>query len=472
MRRFKRISSISAVCCLLLAGLPAAAAAAPAAAAPAACGVLKFVGVAGSSELDNPTVATNTNYMGTTIFDLYTKLRDAYSGSRTSIVGVGIRYPAIKVNPIDPAYFLRYDASVADGVDKLQTELKDAAAVCPAEQFVVVGYSQGAQVVNAALAGLSPEIVGRVRAKILFGDPLYNHLNVGENEGRGPTPPGSDGVLGFRYPLSPRDPADVVSRSRSYCFVIDPICQGGTPLELIQGHLGYRYWATQRAADFVTSIEPPALCTVSTATWSRTGGITSPPSPGVEVTTIFGGEAISAKAAPGYRFVGFVAVAEEYTGNGSQTAVSRLDQPSLLTSDSPYQDQTVLAANDNVYYAQARAVPATCGRGNGTLSFAIPIAQDRHVKLSGTLRFNGRGYGGAMLLWQIADPSDPSGAFSADGSDFSNVTRSNGLWKLEEFGTTKTLLEPGRYQMRLAFPGDVNHLQVLSSPRWVVVTAT
>lgn len=64
-----------------------------------------------------------------------------------------------------------YLSSVEDGVTALTTALDDSARRCPAERWVLVGYSQGAQVVNEALA-----VRGELRSRqlllaLLFGNP-------------------------------------------------------------------------------------------------------------------------------------------------------------------------------------------------------------------------------------------------------------------------------------------------------------
>jgi hypothetical protein len=261
---------------------------------------------------------------------------------------------------------------------------------------------------------------------------------------------------------------DLAGRSRSYCHSLDPVCQGGLALELVPAHLRYRNWATQAATDFVTSIEPPAICPISTATWRKGEGVISPSS-GVVMTDVFGGEEFSARAAPGYRFVGFVAVANVYVGDGTTTAVMRVDQPSFLTSDSPYQDQNVVAVDAGVQYAQARVVPANCGRSNGQLMFAIAAAQDRHIKVSGKLTFGGRPYAGAMVVWQALSTSDPDSGFAFGSTDFNNRTQANGSWRFEARGPVKPVISAGIYLMRLAFAGDVNHMETLSRTQRVVV---
>src|SRR6202020_2670188 len=52
-----------------------------------------------------------------------------------------------------PATLTNYASSVAKGDSAIESELATDVANCPNEQFVLIGYSQGAQVVGDALGG-------------------------------------------------------------------------------------------------------------------------------------------------------------------------------------------------------------------------------------------------------------------------------------------------------------------------------
>jgi len=435
--------------------------------------MFEFIGVAGSGELQNSDTNRVTLNMGITVKDLYDKVSASYNHSQTGLIGVGISYPAVPVDfpNLATSYPVDYANSVQMGVSALRTELESAAALCPAEQFIIAGYSQGAQVVNEALSGVSREIVGRVRSKILFGDPLYNHNNVPENQGRDGIANVTDGILSWMTGPGPVDPADVQSRSRSYCDWRDIICQGLTALAAspqippYYWHTQYRTWATQAAADFIRRIEPPAACRVSAATWSRGKGVTSS-TRGVEIVNPVFGEV---KVQSGYRFVGFVAVANEFTSS-QEIVARRWDQPSYRTSDDPIGEQSVATADGHIDYFQARVVPANCGQRNGALTFLITTAQDRHVDLSGTLTFGSAPYQGALVLWQWARTGEAA-VPTAALIDFDRRTLADGSWRLNIAGPVKPVISVGVYTMRLAFPGDVNHREVVSPSRTVTVTS-
>lgn len=106
--------------------------------------------------------------------------------------------------------------SVGTGSLDLVTHVVDYAAACPATRFVLVGYSQGAVVVHAALGTgitdaipgttrLPAETSGAIAVVLLFGDPLR--------------------LIGQELPDPYRE------RLGSWCAPADPVCElgGGNP---------------------------------------------------------------------------------------------------------------------------------------------------------------------------------------------------------------------------------------------------
>jgi hypothetical protein len=297
---------------------------------------------------------------------------------------------------------------------------------------------------------------------LLFGDPTYNPKNTAEAVGR-PTPGKKSGIYStfFGAPGTVH-PVDIQRRVRSYCDVRDIVCQFGSSSRIAPHH-EYRGWATTRAANFLVDLERPANCPVSTAAWSASGP--SATSAGVDITSV---ENLKAKAAPGYRFVGFVGVAPKlFAGESGGTYVSRvarIDQPSYkypeLNRNDP--DQRLLADREGkAHYLLARAVPESCG-ATTRLSLKVPVAQSRHIVLKGSLTSGNRGVVGQPLEWYRQKLDVPGASMFSDGIDFDNVTDASGSWKAEYRGPVKELLSAGRYRMALAFAGDVNHLPSLS----------
>jgi hypothetical protein len=360
-------------------------------------------------------------------------------------------------------YLNGYEQSVRQGVDNLKSHLRAESQSCPAEQFLLAGYSQGAQVARTAFDEIGPELQGRVRSMIVFGDPTYKPANVGETVGR-PTVGTNSGIFAtVTGTPGTVHTVDVRHRMRSYCDAHDIVCQSPGIGHAAKPHFSYGDWATRQAADFLVGIEPPAACPVSVASWSASGAVTT--SNGVAITNV---DWLEAKASPGYRFVGFVGVAEQAFNEGpvgqSVVRVARTDQPSYafpkFSLDSPEQNLST-SNGGRAYYLLARAVPEKCG-ARTTVSFAVPVAQHSHIVIKGSLTSGRAGVAGATLLWYHSRFSSPTGPLDADGDGRAHLTASNGSWTADYKGPVKEVLPAGVYRMRLAFAGDVNLLPSIS----------
>lgn len=106
----------------------------------APCRQVLFAGVRGTNE---PATSRMLG-MGPTIFPIYQKV--ASSAPAPGVIeGVGLNYPATVANP-------PWWNSEALGRSSLTGLLEHQANTCPDQRFVVVGFSQGAQIAgNAAL---------------------------------------------------------------------------------------------------------------------------------------------------------------------------------------------------------------------------------------------------------------------------------------------------------------------------------
>jgi len=148
--------------------------------------------------------------------------------SPRSVSGYRVDYPADLGEP----------ASVQKGNTDLVNHVRTQAAACPQERFVLVGYSQGANVVDNSIgissdgaivggpivATIPAELAPRIAAILLFGNPIRA---IGRQ------------VTGTYQ-----------SRTKDYCADGDPICQaGGTN---ILAHLSYGSDAAD-AADFTAT---------------------------------------------------------------------------------------------------------------------------------------------------------------------------------------------------------------------------
>ncbi len=96
-----------------------------------------------------------------------------------SVSEAPLDYPAISVSNSFGLVLLTgaYDRSVEAGVDALRFELAETSAACADTDIVLVGYSQGAQVIKLAVAGSVPDV--RIVAVALLADPTRDPTQPG-----------------------------------------------------------------------------------------------------------------------------------------------------------------------------------------------------------------------------------------------------------------------------------------------------
>ncbi|ATL67536.1 cutinase family protein [Nocardia terpenica] len=184
---FKKCRIAGAFAAALVAGMLSPA---PQAAAQG-CAVVDVVVARGTQE---------PGYLGSEVGDpLLAALRAVLP---TTVSAYRVDYPADLSNP----------GSVGAGSADLVAHVADRAAACPAQRFVLVGYSQGAVVVHTALGtGATDAVPGAVRmdgdlgsrvaAVLLFGDPLR--------------------LIGQTVP------GEYLGETGNYCAPGDPVCAGG-----------------------------------------------------------------------------------------------------------------------------------------------------------------------------------------------------------------------------------------------------
>jgi cutinase len=197
--------------------------------ASASCAEIRIIGVRGSTEPQSGS-------------GLLKPIGDALAAAhRVHTAYVELEYPATIRSFIPPAE-IDLGESPSIGVTNLVNGLNESAVRHPGRCFVLLGYSQGAQVVGDALIPPSQRICGqeageistaasdRIVAVLLFGDPRFTK---GEPFNAGTFDPDREG-------LSPR-PAGALDRYagrlQNYCARNDVTCQGrhGT----LQAHVAY-----------------------------------------------------------------------------------------------------------------------------------------------------------------------------------------------------------------------------------------
>lgn len=151
-------------------------------AAPASssgCADVLFVGARGSGEQGPGTVnwprgkAYPDNGLGSEVNEVYQGLKSAV-GNQRSVALQPVDYPADSVELLllhKPQYFTDLSTGVGWTLEQLATDV----SLCPGEQIVLAGYSQGAMVMHRVLhqlaaTGTGQQILSRVAGAVLIGD--------------------------------------------------------------------------------------------------------------------------------------------------------------------------------------------------------------------------------------------------------------------------------------------------------------
>ncbi|WP_369807911.1 cutinase family protein [Leucobacter chinensis] len=153
--------------------------------------------------------------------------------------------------------------SATVGVRMLVDTLNQQADLCPEQQTVLLGYSQGALVVGEALQEPEGRLIGetvgvvderaseRISAIVLYADPRF----VGSDPfGEGDYSPEVSGLLA----RAEGSLDDYATRAKSFCVADDFICQSQRSLNE-EGHVAYYSNGMQQdGAAFVLSVLPKA----------------------------------------------------------------------------------------------------------------------------------------------------------------------------------------------------------------------
>ena len=180
---------------------------------------------------------------------------DGTIGSLVTLIQGDVSATVSQEAVVYPATLTNYASSVAQGDSAIKSELATDVANCPNEKFVLVGYSQGAQVVGdalggggggnlgtAATSGVPSATAAKIIAVIQMGDPRRVpgfSFDVGNDpNARGLFPRPSSETL-----------APFASKIQSYCDTGDPFCASGANLS---AHLDYTQKYNTAASQFVT----------------------------------------------------------------------------------------------------------------------------------------------------------------------------------------------------------------------------
>ncbi|KAI0816206.1 carbohydrate esterase family 5 protein [Xylaria sp. FL0064] len=153
----------------------------------------------------------------------------AYPGSQAS----AIDYPACggqaSCGGID------YDSSANQGTTAVISAVTSLNSRCPDTKIVLIGYSQGGQIMDNALCGgagstLSGTALAAVKAAIFMGDP---HNVAGLPYNVGTCAAGGFAARPSGFQCSPANPSII----KSYCDAADPYCCNGNDPNTHQGYV-------------------------------------------------------------------------------------------------------------------------------------------------------------------------------------------------------------------------------------------
>ncbi len=118
------------------------------------------------------------------------------SAAGRTVDAAALEYPAISVTDSFGLVLLNgdYDRSVADGVAELRRVLASQGERCRRTDIVLIGYSQGAQVIKEALAGSEPGY--RIAGVVLLADPTRDPTQPGVRRFADPSASNAAGSFG------------------------------------------------------------------------------------------------------------------------------------------------------------------------------------------------------------------------------------------------------------------------------------
>ncbi|KAF9888533.1 hypothetical protein FE257_008640 [Aspergillus nanangensis] len=187
----------------------------------------------------------------------HTTAKDDYGAAKEFVELLLETHPGATAEPIHypAAPKPRFTESVHHGVQAVTYQVTEFVRKCPDTQIVLVGYSQGAQIMDNALCGgpdptveifsteptISSEVGSHVKAIIWMGDPRYT-IGAPFNRGTATTSgtrPRSENPYCIPY----------TDKIQSYCDNGDPVCSDGKDFNV---HVSYAKTYGQDALEFVS----------------------------------------------------------------------------------------------------------------------------------------------------------------------------------------------------------------------------
>lgn len=194
-------------------GEPAPAKSAPEPIVDRGCATYTVLGARGSTQDATKNYGVGTEIRVTAVA-LAARLHHSAPSTTTRIVPINYDASASATS----AAYLQH---VADGAELAESQIKKLGQRCPNTRFVLMGFSQGAQVVHATALDLPDSLAQRVGAVAMIADPRRNPDDAIVQWTYG-TPAPRAGRLGAGTPIG----ANLRQVSISFCATGDEICNG------------------------------------------------------------------------------------------------------------------------------------------------------------------------------------------------------------------------------------------------------
>jgi DNA-binding beta-propeller fold protein YncE len=216
--------------------------------------------------------------MGPEVHDTFLTFQQNAKNAGIDVAGYGVPYTTITLVELLKQTKKSFP-NVQEGVRLLSDHLQSQATSCPKQRETLVGYSEGAWIIDKLLHDASSDLTGRVTAVVLYGDPEFDHT-AGDFVALSTDGDGLARSVVPKFAISPYLPQGLSGRAVSYCLsetvgtihprlAHDPICNwtssskptdvtnciGKNPPNCV--HLHYRNGVTQKGADFLAGVLLP-----------------------------------------------------------------------------------------------------------------------------------------------------------------------------------------------------------------------
>jgi hypothetical protein len=230
-RWLRRLAAVTAVASTLLMGSAVPVLAAPSTwATSQGCPAVFVVGARGSGESRAPEGLDADHGFGTRASGILGAVADLFALHGIRWAPVSLDYPAVGVDDVargllDPRS-ATYGSSVSAGVAALTDLVAATREACPGSLLVLIGYSQGAEVIRRALAGGGITEGPDIAASILIADPRFDAGDAARGVAlRGSFQENRRGIRASQF--STPIPDWAAARTFSLCNGGDIVCQFG-----------------------------------------------------------------------------------------------------------------------------------------------------------------------------------------------------------------------------------------------------